>query len=63
MKKTIGIVGWSTGDQSFGTSKQYLEHLKDFGTVVILGPDSHIKGLDLVFLPGGKDVIVGNPND
>lgn len=55
--KKIGIVGWSTGDNSFGVSKPYLEHIKQYGTPIILSPDTFLPDLDLVILPGGKDII------
>ena len=54
--KKIGIVGWSTGDNSFGVTKPYLEHIREFGTPIILSPDTFIPELDLVILPGGKDI-------
>lgn len=59
--KLIGIVGWSSGETSFGAGKAYLEYLKNFGDVIILGPGTHTN-LDLLVLPGGKDVVRGNPD-
>ena len=54
----IGIVGWSTGDNSFGATKPYLQFLDYFGDVRILTPRNTIdKDLDLVVLPGGKDTL------
>jgi putative glutamine amidotransferase len=54
--KHIGIVGWSTGENSFGVTKSYLEYFSKFGIVEILTPQEGIReGLDLVVLPGGKD--------
>lgn len=59
MNKTIGIVGWSLGDNSFGVSKPYLEYLSSFGDVIILTPTSFVP-LDLLVLPGGKDIVHSN---
>lgn len=62
--KTIGIVGWSTGDASFGVSKPYLEYFKMFSdNVIVLTPNSFIPNLDLLVLPGGKDVLWGGGGD
>ncbi len=56
MKKKIGIVGWSLGENSFGVSKPYLEYFSRFGQVEILTPRKDmVEGLDLLVLPGGKD--------
>lgn len=52
----IGIVGWSTGENSFGVTKPYLDHLSNFGDILILNPmRGIIENLDLVVLPGGSD--------
>lgn len=59
MKKVpkIGIVGWSTGPNSFGSTISYLYYLSQFGEVRILTPKKTIdQDLDLVILPGGKDM-------
>jgi putative glutamine amidotransferase len=57
MIKRIGIVGWSTGDKSFGISKPYLNYFSQFGLVQILGPSEMIdENIDLLVLPGGKDI-------
>jgi putative glutamine amidotransferase len=40
-----------------------MEWAKQFGTVAILSPDTYISNLDLLILPGGKDVVNGNPLD
>lgn len=57
MKKRIAVVGWSTGENSFGVTKPYLEYFSQFGEVEILTPKKGItEGLDLVVLPGGMDV-------
>lgn len=54
----IGIVGWSTGDNSFGSTKPYMQYLSYFGKVRILGPSNDIdEDLDLVIMPGGKDTL------
>jgi len=57
-EKQIGVLGWSTGDNSFGTSKAYLTYFKQFGNVHIMTPQSpnSIWRYDLVVLPGGADV-------
>lgn len=57
--KQIGIVGWNLGENSFGASKPYLEYLSKFGQVSILGPNT-LANIDLLVLPGGKDVVHGN---
>lgn len=58
MKPKIGIVGWSTGDNSFGVTKAYLHHLSYIGDVRILCPKEETDtDLDLVILPGGKDTL------
>lgn len=62
-KKLIGMPMHSTGDSSMGTGKAYLEYLKQYGTVILLSPDSFVPNLDLLVLPGGKDLINGNPSD
>jgi putative glutamine amidotransferase len=55
--KKIGIVGWSTGDNSFGCTKPYLQWLQNFGFVQILLPNKEIiNDLDLIVMPGGADV-------
>jgi gamma-glutamyl-gamma-aminobutyrate hydrolase PuuD len=63
MKKIIAIPGWSTGDQSFGVSKPYAEHLSRFGDIIILTPNSFVPNIDLLFLPGGKDVMHGGQGE
>jgi putative glutamine amidotransferase len=55
--KKIGIVGWNVGDNSFGATKAYLNFLNHFGNVQIITPQQEIiKDLDLLILPGGRDV-------
>lgn len=54
--KKIGICGWSTGENSFGVTKPYMEYFSKFGQVEILTPQKGIRtDLDLVVLPGGAD--------
>lgn len=55
MKKQIGIVGWKTGENSFGVTVPYFEYFSQFGEVSILSPGQY-KDLDLLILPGGLDV-------
>ena len=55
--KKIGIVGWKTGDNSFGVSVPYIDWLSNFGIVHILSPQKGIvEDLDLLVLPGGADI-------
>lgn len=57
MKKRIGIVGWNTGENSFGITKPYAEYFSKFGQVVILTPNENADlSLDLLVLPGGLDL-------
>lgn len=56
--KKIGIVAWSTGDNSFGATKPYLDFFSKYGIVTLILPQQTdiIEDLDLLVLPGGKDV-------
>ena len=55
--KKIGIVGWKTGENSFGVSVPYIHWLSNFGIVHILSPQKGIvEDLDLLVLPGGADI-------
>ena len=55
--KKIGIVGWKTGENSFGVSVPYINWLSNFGIVHILSPQKGIvEDLDLLVLPGGADI-------
>lgn len=55
--KKIGIVGWKTGDNSFGVTVPYLHYFSKFGVVEIITPNQEvIEDLDLLVLPGGKDL-------
>jgi putative glutamine amidotransferase len=59
--KKIGIVGWNTGDNSFGITKPYAEWLSLFGTIHIIAPQTGmVEGLDLLVLPGGLDLNPAN---
>lgn len=53
-----GIVGWKTGDNSFGSTLSYLHFLTNIGCeVIILTPlQGIVPDLDLVLMPGGKDM-------
>lgn len=56
-EKKIGIVGWKTGENSFGVTSPYLHYLSQFGEVEILMPQKGVVGgLDLLVLPGGLDL-------
>lgn len=55
--KKIGIVGWNTGDNSFGVTKPYIDWLSKFGLVQILSPQQGVDDtIDLLVLPGGLDI-------
>ena len=52
--KTIGIVPWKTGENSFGITAPYGEYFSKFGEIKIV---SHYdESIDLLVLPGGADV-------
>ena len=57
MKKSIGLVGWNVGENSFGATKAYMEYLSIFGNVLILPPSHQTFDLDLLVLPGGQDMM------
>lgn len=60
-KKTIGIIGYSMGDNSFGAGKLHLDYLSRFGKPRILMPtDEDVEDVDLLYLPGGLDL---NPSN
>ena len=62
--KKIGVVGWNTGENSFGASKAYLNWLSLFGDVQILTPKKGIvEDLDLLVLPGGPDLLPSAYNE
>ena len=55
--KKIGIVGWKTGENSFGVTTPYIEWLSKFGIVQILSPQQGVDDtIDLLVLPGGLDI-------
>lgn len=57
VKKKIGIVGWKTGENSFGITIPYYNFISQFGEVIILEPNGNIrKDLDLLIIPGGPDL-------
>ncbi len=56
-KKIIAIYGWSTGENSFGVTKPYLDYFSNFGQVEILTPREGIVECDLLVLPGGADLL------
>lgn len=57
----IGLVGWSTGENSFGATKPYLQFLSQIGDVRILTARADIDtDLDIVIMPGGKDTLPSN---
>lgn len=60
--KKIGIVGWRTGDNSFGVTLPYLQFASKYGKAEIITPakEDDIRDLDLLILPGGMDV---NPSN
>lgn len=59
--KTIGIVGYSLGDNSFGAGKLHLDYISNFGKPRILMPsDEDVQDIDLLYLPGGLDL---NPSN
>ena len=53
----IGIVGWKTGENSFGVTVPYFEYMSQYGEVQIISPNQYID-VDLLVLPGGLDVDV-----
>ncbi len=61
-RKIIGIPMANQGENSVGMTKPYLEYLSQYGDIILLGPSTFIPELDLLVLPGGKDVANGNPN-
>ncbi len=63
MRKTIGIPMINQGENSVGLTKAYLEYFRDYGQIILLAPDAFIDNLDLLVLPGGKDVAHGNPDE
>jgi putative glutamine amidotransferase len=59
----IGLFGWKTGDNSFGSSIAYMEYLGGFGNVRIISPEEPVdERIDLIVVPGGADVDPGRYN-
>lgn len=56
MTKKIGIVGWKTGENSFGVTIPYFTFFQQYGDVTILSPGEYNPNIDLLVLPGGLDV-------
>lgn len=62
MSKTIGIVTHITDPSgntpSFGLNAAYLQYFRQFGNIILIDSCNTdvIKGLDLLVLPGGRDV-------
>ena len=56
MTKKIGIVGWKTGENSFGITVPYFTFFRQYGKVTILSPEEYNPNIDLLVLPGGLDV-------
>jgi gamma-glutamyl-gamma-aminobutyrate hydrolase PuuD len=56
MKKIL-IVGWKTGENSFGITLPYAEYFSQFGNIEIITPtETEVRKGDLLVLPGGPDV-------
>ena len=62
MSKTIGIVTHITdasgNTPSFGLNAAYLQYFRQFGNIIMIDPGCQdiIKDIDLLVLPGGRDV-------
>jgi gamma-glutamyl-gamma-aminobutyrate hydrolase PuuD len=57
MTKKIGIVGWKTGENSYGVTLPYMYYFGMYGETVVLKYDEPVRfDLDLVVIPGGPDV-------
>jgi gamma-glutamyl-gamma-aminobutyrate hydrolase PuuD len=53
----IGIFGWKTGDNSYGSAVSYMQYANHFGIVRVLTPDEPIDPrIDLIIIPGGADI-------
>lgn len=59
-KKTIGIVGHYTATDKFvhmSIEHRYVQYFRQFGSVNIIDPfDNKIQNIDLLVLPGGRDL-------
>lgn len=62
-KPIIALPMWNQGENSVGATKTYLEYLKGFGEVILLAPGTFLPTIDLLVLPGGKDIAHGNSED
>jgi gamma-glutamyl-gamma-aminobutyrate hydrolase PuuD len=62
-RKLIAVPMYNLGDNSAGATKPYLEYLNKFGTVILLAPDAFVPEIDLLVLPGGKDIFNGNTEE
>jgi gamma-glutamyl-gamma-aminobutyrate hydrolase PuuD len=57
----VAIVGWKTGEKSFGATVPYLDWIqRNFGEPVILSPSTDVAKVDLLILPGGPDMLPGD---
>lgn len=56
MKKTIGIPIYRLGDNSHGVTNTYLEWISTFGNPRIIMPTDDLVNVDLLILPGGRDM-------
>jgi len=59
----MGIPGWSTGENSWGATKTYLDWCGSLGmTPRILMPEEEFVPVDMLLLPGGPDLNPANYN-
>jgi len=58
MDNKIAILGWKTGDNSFGVTLPYYAYLQNFGDVHIISPIKYVdfSQYDLLVIPGGPDI-------
>ena len=55
--KKIGLPFWKVGDNSFGSTLNYIMYAERFGEVIPLMPNHTVReDLDLLILPGGADI-------
>lgn len=63
-KLKILMPGWSTGDNSFGAGKAYMEYFSQYGDVILCPPTKTIfDWVDMVVLPGGMDTLSSRYNE
>jgi len=56
-KLKIGVYAYSTGENSFGVAKNYLDFISQFGSPKIITPDEYYRDdLDALVLVGGADL-------